>query len=636
MSSTLVSRLPELRRNICRRCAGLPVIQLQQNRPRWISQKVVEKRRTGEEEWAKRAEAIEQGDLQNIWDIFEERGYIKDVAGRTPQVKELLRTKRIGAYVGVDPTAASLHVGHLLPFMPLFWMYLHGYTAVSLVGGATGRIGDPTDRLKTREVMANSEVSMNITKIHYQLKKIWANVEALGRKYGTEPDWAAKRHLVNNNMWWQGLPLYDVMKRLGRYMRIGPMLGRDTVKNKMEKGDGMSLAEFIYPLMQGWDFWHLYSKLGVQMQIGGSDQFGNIVTGIEAVKTIRSSEENPNMRMPETWKDDPIGFTVPLLTDNAGVKFGKSAGNAVWLDPFMTSAFDLYGYFARRSDNEVEKLLKLFTFLPTANIEKLMVEHAQDPPKRVAQHTLAFEVLSLVHGVDVAIREQQQHQFMYSKGGNAAQIAGAVSTPGAEQDPLAPYKAVEGRPTTLNNAPKMDMQLPENLIYNQGIARILYAAGLASSVSEGHRIARAQGAYVAAAPGKDMRGLVPGNLDWTPVKLWYPQDVPKFLIDGRVLIIRKGKHNVRIIEVVSDKEWQESGKAYPGEPYKGKTRVLMQQLKEMAAAEGRKLSRRELEQMVKEKLAAEEEEVTVANNPDIKFPKKSERQQAFEGGQKSQ
>ncbi|KAK1984611.1 tRNA synthetase class I [Colletotrichum cereale] len=636
MSSTLASRLPELRRNICRRCAGIPAIQLQQNRPRWISQKVVEKRRTGEEEWAKRAEAIEQGELQNIWDIFEERGYVKDVAGRTPQVKELLRTKRIGAYVGVDPTAASLHVGHLLPFMPLFWMYLHGYTAVSLVGGATGRIGDPTDRLKTREVMANSEVSMNITKIHYQLKKIWANVEALGRKYGTEPDWAAKRHLVNNNMWWQGLPLYDVMKRLGRYMRIGPMLGRDTVKNKMEKGDGMSLAEFIYPLMQGWDFWHLYSKLGVQMQIGGSDQFGNIVTGIEAVKTIRSSEENPNMRMPETWKDDPVGFTVPLLTDSTGTKFGKSAGNAVWLDPFMTSAFDLYGYFARRPDNEVEKLLKLFTFLPTASIEQLMVQHVQDPPKRVAQHTLAFEVLSLVHGVDVAIREQQQHQFMYSKGGNAAQIAGAAGAPGAGQDSLTPYKAVEGHPTTLNNAPKMDMQLPENLIYNQGIARILYAAGLASSVSEGHRIAGAQGAYVAAAPGKDMRGLVPGNLDWTPVKLWYPQDVPKFLIDGRVLIIRKGKHNVRIIEVVSDQEWQESGKAYPGEPYKGKTRVLIQQLKEMAAAEGRKVTRRELEQMVKEKLAAEEEEVSVANNPDIKFPKKSERQQAFEGGHKSQ
>nr|XP_036587525.1 Tyrosine-tRNA ligase, mitochondrial [Colletotrichum truncatum]KAF6798467.1 Tyrosine-tRNA ligase, mitochondrial [Colletotrichum truncatum] len=623
MASTLGPRLPELRRNICRQCARLPAVQLQQTRSRWISQKVVAKRQTAEEEWAKRADLIQQGELPNIWDVFEERGYIKDVAGRPPQIKELMRTKRIGAYVGVDPTAPSLHVGHLLPFMPLFWMYLHGYTAVSLVGGATGRIGDPTDRLKTREVMANSEVSMNITKIHYQMKKIWVNVEALGRKYGTEPDWAAKRHLVNNNMWWQSLPMYDVMKRLGRFMRIGPMLSRDTVKNKMEKGDGMSLAEFTYPLMQGWDFWHLYSKLGVQMQIGGSDQFGNIVTGIEAVKTIRSSEENPNMRMPETWKDDPIGFTVPLLTDSAGVKFGKSAGNAVWLDPFLTSAFDLYGYFARKSDSDVEKLLRLFTFLPTADIERLMIEHQKDPPKRIAQHTLAFEVLSLVHGADVAIREQQQHKFMYSKGA-AAEMASS------------PYEAVEGKPTTLNNAPKMDMQLPHDLIYNQGIARILHAAGLASSVSEGHRIAKGAGAYVAAAPGKDMRGLVPGNLDWTPVKLWFPQDVSKFLIDGRVLIIRKGKHNVRIIEVVSDKEWQDSGKSYPGEPFKGKTRLVMQKLKEMAEAEGRKLSRRELEKMVKEKLAAEEEAITVANNPDIKFPTKSERQQARDELNKSQ
>lgn len=147
---------------------------------------------------------------------------------RTPQVKELLRTKRIGAYVGVDPTAPSLHVGHLLPFMPLMWMWLQGYPAVSLVGGATGRIGDPTGRLKTREVMANSEISVNITKIHYQMKKIWANVEALAQKHGIKLDKSANRALVNNNMWWQSLSLYEVMKRLGRYMRIGPMLTRDT------------------------------------------------------------------------------------------------------------------------------------------------------------------------------------------------------------------------------------------------------------------------------------------------------------------------------------------------------------------------------------------------------------------------
>ncbi|KAI8244364.1 Tyrosine--tRNA ligase [Colletotrichum sp. SAR 10_96] len=608
MLSSLGPRLPELRRNICSRCARGPAVQLLQNQQRWITQKVLEKRKNAELDWENRSELIKKGEVPHIWDLFEERGFIKDVAGRTPQVKELLRTKRIGAYVGVDPTAPSLHVGHLLPFMPLMWMWLQGYPAVSLVGGATGRIGDPTGRLKTREAMANSEISVNITKIHYQMKKIWANVEALAQKHGIKLDKSANRALVNNNMWWQSLSMYEVMKRLGRYMRIGPMLTRDTVKNKMENGDGMSLAEFVYPMMQGWDFWHLYQKMGVQMQIGGSDQFGNIVAGIDAVKTIRDSEENPLFKMPGNWTDDPIGFTVPLLTDSSGAKFGKSAGNAVWLDGVNTSPFDLYGYFVRRSDAEVEKLLRLFTFMPIESIQKTMAEHAEDPSKRIAQHTLAFEVVFLVHGPSVAVREQNQHKFIHGKG----------------QAPTG--EVIEGNQVNLNNAPKMDMQLPHDLIYRQGIARILYAAGLASSVSEGHRIAKQGAAYVAAAPGQDMRGLVPGNLDWTPVKMWFPEDVPKFLIDGRVLILRKGKHNVRIIEVVSDVQWDESGKEYPGEPFKGKTRKTIQKLREIAERDGVRLSRKELNRMVAERLAEEETEISVVNNPDIRFPTKSERQ----------
>uniref|UniRef100_L2FXS7 Tyrosine--tRNA ligase n=1 Tax=Colletotrichum fructicola (strain Nara gc5) TaxID=1213859 RepID=L2FXS7_COLFN len=548
MLSSLGPRLPELRRNICSRCARVPAVQLLQNQQRWITQKVLEKRKNAELDWENRAELIKKGEVPHIWDLFEERGFIKDVAGRTPQVKELLRTKRIGAYVG-----------------------------------------DPTGRLKTREVMANSEISVNITKIHYQMKKIWANVEALAQKHGIKLDKSANRALVNNNMWWQSLSLYEVMKRLGRYMRIGPMLTRDTVKNKMENGDGMSLAEFIYPMMQGWDFWHLYQKMGVQMQIGGSDQFGNIVAGIDAVKTIRDSEENPLFKMPGNWTDDPIGFTVPLLTDSSGAKFGKSAGNAVWLDG-------------------VEKLLRLFTFMPIESIQKTMAEHAEDPSKRIAQHTLAFEVVFLAHGASVAVREQNQHKFIHGKG----------------QAPTG--EVTEGKQVNLNNAPKMDMQLPHDLIYRQGIARILYAAGLASSVSEGHRIAKQGAAYVAAAPGQDMRGLVPGNLDWTPVKMWFPEDVPKFLIDGRVLILRKGKHNVRIIEVVTDLQWDESGKEYPGEPFKGKTRKTIQKLREIAERDGVRLSRKELNRMVAERLAEEETEIAVVNNPDIRFPTKSERQ----------
>ena len=400
------------------------------------------------------------------------------------------------------------------------------------------------------------------------------------------------------------------------------MLITRSVKNKMEKGDGMSVGEFMYPLMQGWDWWWLYSKLGVQMQVGGSDQFGNIIAGIDAVKTIRESEPNPDLKIPSTWKEDPVGFTVPLLVDSAGTKFGKSAGNAVWLDVTMTSAFNLYSYLVRRGDEEVEQLLKFFTFMPVADISALMAEHRVDPPKRVAQHKLAFEVLSLVHGPEVAVRERQQHKFMYSKDPSVSISEDGEAT------------SADGKPVTLNNAPRMDLQLPRSLITEKSPARILYASGLASSTSEGHRICKQQGAYVAAAPGNDGRALTPGNLDWTPIKLWRPEDVSKFLIDDRLLILRKGKHNVRIIEVVSDADWAKSGKTYAGEPGTGKTRQAIEALRELAAAEGKTMSQKELYDMAKETLANDEEETAVANNPDIRFPTKSERQSVLEQKQR--
>lgn len=143
-------------------------------------------------------------------------------------IKEIMRTKRIGAYVGIDPTADSLHVGHILPLMPMFLMYFHGHPAVTLIGGSTARVGDPTGRLESRDIMSNSDISKNITKIHVQLTKIWANVQHLKEKHGYQDDWAAKHHLLNNNMWLGGLTLYDFIKRIGRHIRIGPMLSRDT------------------------------------------------------------------------------------------------------------------------------------------------------------------------------------------------------------------------------------------------------------------------------------------------------------------------------------------------------------------------------------------------------------------------
>ncbi|CAK7226782.1 tyrosyl-tRNA synthetase [Sporothrix curviconia] len=535
------------------------------------------------EEWKEKALKIEAGEAKPMWDVFEERGYVKDVAGNRDDIRKLMTEKRIGAYVGIDPTAASLHVGHLLPLMPLFWMYMNGFRAVTLIGGATAKIGDPTDRLQSREEVKNATVAMNMVKIHYQLKKLWANVEEQARRYGYEKSWAWRRGVLQNGHWWNKLPMLEVLQRLGAGLRIGPMLSRDSVKRKLTQGDGMSFAEFSYPLMQAWDWWHMYKSLGVQMQIGGSDQYGNIVTGADAFRIIRASEPNPAEKMPSGLLHDPVGFTVPLLTDSAGNKFGKSAGNAIWLDKYQTGTFDLYGYFVRRPDDDVERLLRLFTFMPLEHIAGLMAEHAADPGKRVPQHALAFEVVALVHGHAEAQAAQERHRLTYAprskKDGEAAE---GVAEATHEHEHEHEHDPESAHPVTLNTAPQVDLQLPRALFKEGKVARILYAAGLVNSVSEGNRLAIRKGAYVGASPGQSAKvnkGMPLTQLDFTPVHLWFPEDTKNFIIDDKYMVLRRGQHNVRIIEIVSDEEWEQSGRTYPGQPFTGKVRQLRDQLK---------------------------------------------------------
>ncbi|CEI64436.1 Tyrosine--tRNA ligase [Fusarium venenatum] len=596
-SRALISRLPSTRPTIYSTClSGQRSLQV-----RFIATTYLNKVAEGEARWKERAEKIEKGEIPHTWDILQERGYIKDVAGTPEKIKEIMRVRRIGSYVGIDPTADSMHVGHLLPMMPMFWMWFHGHPAVTLIGGSTARIGDPTDRLESRQILSNADISKNITKIHVQLTRIWSNVHKLKEKYGYPNDWAATHRLLNNNMWLGNLTLYDFAKRIARHTRIGPMLARDTVKRKMTEGDGMSLGEFMYPLLQGWDFWHMYNKLGIQMQIGGSDQYGNITAGIDALKTIRETEEAPHLKMPSTWDHEPVGFTVPLLTDASGAKFGKSAGNAVWLDEFKTTPFDLYGYFVRRSDDEVERLLKLFTFMPLETISKIMEEHRANPQERKAQHALAFDFVSLIHGPEKAVKEAQQHQYRFGK------LSGIGKEPTPESGIITP-----------NNAPRSDIKLPRSIM-NLSPAKILHACGLASSSSEGQRLLSQQGAYIAAQPGQK-KGLVPGNLSWTPMKAWFPEETSKFLIDDRMLIMRKGKHNVRIVELIDDAEFKKSGEFYAGQPGTGLLRRMKEELKKEMEAAGANLSDMEITRMAERKKAR----LRIVNNPDIELPDKRE------------
>ncbi|KAI1736043.1 tRNA synthetase class I [Xylaria scruposa] len=611
------------RTTLCRTCLIRSIAPSRQHR-RPIHLGTLEKRRMAQEAWDQKAERIKNGEEANLWDVFKERGYVKDIAGTDEQISELMRRKRIGVYVGIDPTAASLHLGHLLPLMPLFWMYMHGYRAVSVVGGATAKVGDPTGRLSTRDEVSKSDRTMYVTKIHYQLKRIWQNVDRQAERYGYQKEWAWNRELANNSSWYNTTTFLEVVNRLFKRMRVGPMLSRETVKRKMSEGDGMSLAEFVYPMMQAWDWWMMFSgPKDVCMQIGGSDQYGNIVAGIDAVKLLRDTEPDPQVKKPDDLLHTPVGFTVPLLTDKAGNKFGKSAGNAMWLDPFMTSSFDLYGYFMRRADAEVEMLLKVFTFLPLEQINKVMEEHNLDPSKRHAHHTLAFEVLALVHSIQEAELTQVKHKQMFSKSTPLLITPTFTGEMNAYPNVIPPSAAL-----ALRFRP--DIQLPESLIMGKSISRILYAAGLADSASDAHRLVAHQGAYVGGAPGRsahDNKEMREGEVAFQSVKNWFPEDTKNFLIDGKIMVLRRGKHFVRIVEMIGDEEWEASGKSYPGEGGKGRLRLLREQLIEANDGKNANFSHGELARvgeqlarMEREGDTALEDAADTSKPPQIVFP----------------
>jgi len=313
----------------------------------------------------------------------------------------------------------------------------------------------------------------------------------------------------------------------------------------MEKGDGMSWAEFTYPILQAWDWWHMYRALQISMQIGGSDQYGNITAGIDAVKYISANHPDPDIRKQCTAQ--PFGFTVPLLTNASGQKFGKSAGNAVFLDEEMTSSFELYGYFLRTSDADVDRYLKLFTFMPVEKIDSIMEAHLQDPSKRKAQHALALDFVELVHGSKNAVDAANQHFILFGT---------------KPEELLHPVKLPDN--ISIDNRPKPSLTLPRSFILTKSIGRIIHAAGLTTSATEGHQLITKGGLYIGGQPSGYKGPMADGALNFTPIKLWRVEDTTKFLIDDRLLILRRGKNNIRVIDVIDDAAYAQSGKTFPG------------------------------------------------------------------------
>lgn len=302
--------------------------------------------------------------------FFEElkwRGIIKDVS--SPELENLLNNESLTFYLGTDPTADSLHIGHYASFVTAKRLMLHGHKPIILVGGATGLIGDPRPTAE-REIISKETVEKNIIGLTKQVKMLLDE----------------KCEVVNNYEWTKDITFLDFLRDIGKYINVNYMLNKDIISRRLDTG--ITYAEFSYTLLQGYDFLHLYKNKNCVLQAAGSDQWGNITTGIELIRKILGKEA--------------YGFTMPLILDKQGKKFGKSEGNALWLDKEKTSPYKIYQYLINSDDTKVEEYLKVFTFLSKEEIESIMEEHNKAPELRLAQKTLAFEVVKDLHGIEEA------------------------------------------------------------------------------------------------------------------------------------------------------------------------------------------------------------------------------------------
>ncbi|EFB24630.1 hypothetical protein PANDA_004722, partial [Ailuropoda melanoleuca] len=307
-------------------------------------------------------------------------------------------------YCGFDPTADSLHVGHLLSLLGLFHFQRAGHNVIAVVGGATARLGDPSGRTKEREALEPERVRSNARALRQGLEAMVANHQQLfanGRTWGSFT-------VLDNSAWYHKQHLVDFLAAVGGQFRMGTLLSRQSVQTRLKSPEGMSLAEFLYQVLQAYDFYHLFQHYGCRVQLGGSDQLGNIMSGYEFIHKLTG--------------EDVFGITVPLITSTTGAKLGKSAGNAVWLNRDKTSPFELYQFFVRQQDDTVERYLRLFTFLPLPEIDHLMQLHDKEPEKRGPQKRLAAEVTKLVHGQEGLDSAKRCTQALYHSSIDALEV----------------------------------------------------------------------------------------------------------------------------------------------------------------------------------------------------------------------
>ena len=335
--------------------------------------------------------------MENVFNILEERGYIEQMT-HPKEMKELFSKESVAFYIGIDPTADSLHVGHFVSLMVASHMQKCGHKPIILVGGGTASIGDPSGKTDMRKMLSREDINHNVECLKKQIEKF----------VSFEGENAAI--IVNNADWLLDFKFVDFMREIGSLFSVNKMLAAECYKQRLETG--LTFFEMSYMLMQSYDFLHLYNTYGCKLEIGGNDQWSNIIGGVDLIRKI--------------GKDDSFGLTFKLLTTKEGKKMGKTQSGAVWLDPNKTSPFDFYQYWRNVADADVMKCIRMLTFLPLEEIDAM--DSWEGSKLNEAKEILAFELTKLVHGEEEAQKAQDAARALFSNGGDTANMPACAVT----------------------------------------------------------------------------------------------------------------------------------------------------------------------------------------------------------------
>ena len=422
-------------------------------------------------------------------DLFSEFSWRGLAYDSTEGLSDALVGSSVTGYAGFDPTASSLHVGHLLPLMALARLQRCGHSPIALVGGGTGLIGDPSGKITERALLSAEDVAANVAGIRPQLERFL--------DFGAASNGA---RLVDNAEWLTAITAMEFLRDVGKYFTVNYMLAKDSVKRRLASEEGVSYTEFSYLLLQSYDFLVLHDRFHCTLQLGGSDQWGNITAGCDLIRRLRPARAH--------------GLVMPLLTSASGTKFGKTESGAVWLDPQRTSPFRFYQFWLNADDSDVVRYLKFFTFLDRetiAGVERMLVA---EPGPRAAQRLLAREVTSLVHGAEAVTRAEHASSVLFGED---------IATLPVE-DALAVF---EDAPST---------EMAADLFSGEGIALVdlLAQVKLASSKSEARRLVQSGGVYVNNRRAPDVAARVSRGA----------------AIGGSIFVLRRGQRQMHLVKLV--------------------------------------------------------------------------------------